>query len=79
VHYPVDEAYAPFYMIRRYVILAILAGTIIFLVMVWTVMRRFMRPLTMIARHMEETPSKTAGQKLLNIISEDEIGTLSLA
>jgi signal transduction histidine kinase/ActR/RegA family two-component response regulator len=79
VHYPLDEAYAPFHKVSRYVTLGILAGTVVVLLMVWAVMRRFTQPLTRIARHMEESPGKPGEQKLLKITSGDEIGTLASA
>jgi len=79
VHYPLLEAYAPFNMIKRYVILAILAGTILVLIMVWTMMRWFLQPLTIIARHMEESPSKPREQNLLPVTSGDEMGMLASA
>jgi signal transduction histidine kinase/ActR/RegA family two-component response regulator len=79
VHYPLDEAYAPFHKVRRYVTFGILTGTIIVLLMVWVVMRRFMQPLTQIARHMEEFPYKPDEQKLLEITSGDEMETLASA
>ncbi len=79
IHYPLDEAYAPFHKVRRYVTLGILAGTAVVLLMVWVVMRRFMQPLTAIARHMEEFPNKPSEQRLLEIAPGDEIGTLASA
>ncbi|HEX8949883.1 MAG TPA: ATP-binding protein, partial [Dissulfurispiraceae bacterium] len=79
VHYPLEEAYAPFRKARSYVILGILAGTALVLLLVWEVMKRLMHPLATIARHMEESPNKPGEQKLLEITSDDEIGTLATA
>jgi signal transduction histidine kinase len=79
VHYPLDEAYAPFEKIRRYVTVGIIAGTIIVLSLVWIVMRRLTQPLTLIAKHMEEYPEKPVKLKIMEIASSDEIETLATA
>lgn len=79
VHYPLDEAYAPFEKIRRYVTIGIVAGTIIVLLLVSIVMRRLTQPLTLIAKHMEEYPEKPVELKIMEITSSVEIGTLAAA
>ncbi len=79
VHYPLDEAFAPLYRLRRYVIYGILIGTIIVLIVVWEVVKHFMQPLSEITRHMEELPNKPGEQKLLEITSGDEMATLASA
>jgi len=78
-NFPTAEAYAPLQKVRSYFISGISIGTVIILALVWVLMERLTRPLLAITRHVESLADKSGDKKLIEISSEDEIGTLGKA
>ena len=79
LNYPAAEAYAPLYRTRLYMIGGIAAGTFAMLLIVWLVMKRLTSQLQLITRHVAALPEKSGRDKLVPVISADEIGTLAEA
>lgn len=77
--YPLSEAYAPLKNIKLYFISAIGIGMLAFLLLVWQLMKRLTQPLLELTRHVESLPEKTGVQKLVDLDSSDELGTLAKA
>jgi len=79
LNYPVAEAYAPMHRTRLFMVGGIAAGTFAMLVIVWLVMKRLTTPLQLITRHVAALPEKSGSDKLVPVVSADEIGTLAEA
>jgi len=76
-NYPLEEAYAPIYTARRYVLAGMAIGTALMLAAVWLLMRRLTAPLSTMAAQVQEIGRNPAARPRLEVVSADEIGTLA--
>jgi diguanylate cyclase (GGDEF)-like protein/PAS domain S-box-containing protein len=76
-NYPLEEAYAPIYTARRYVLGGMAGGTLLMLAAVWLLMRRLTAPLSTMAAQVQEIGRNPAARQRLEVASSDEIGTLA--
>lgn len=76
-NYPLAEAYAPIYMFRRYLIVALLVGTMFSLLVVRLMMGRFTSTLVRFAHHVKNISLKNGDERLFCNNSCDEIGVLA--
>lgn len=79
LNFPTDEAYAPMYRTRQYLLGGIVAGTLAMLAIAWLVMKRLTAPLETITRHVATLPGKSGSDKFITVATGDEIGTLAHA
>lgn len=78
-NYPVAEAYAPLKTARLYFLLATLALTVAVLTITRILMKRLTTPLADFTRHVESLPEANGQNHLLEVESNDEIGTMTKA
>lgn len=76
---PIAEFYAPIREARRYLLLSIALGTLVFLVLVWFLTHRLLSPLSTITRQVEGVVSASSPDTRLTARSKDEIGILAAA
>ena len=79
VNYPQSEAYRPIQQARHYFLLATITGIIAVFFIISFIIRYLIEPIELFTRHVENLPQKTGDDRLLNIKTKDEIGTLSVA
>jgi PAS domain S-box-containing protein len=78
-NYPQAEAYLPIQKVKGYFLIATIITVLVVFFVVSFVIKYLTNPLELFTRHIEELPQKTGDDRLLNIKTKDEIGTLSLA
>jgi len=78
-NYPLDEAYAPVHRAVRYSLLGAIAGTVTIFLVTWLLMNRITAHLAAFTRHVDRLPQKHGDERMLQLSSRDEIGTLSRA
>jgi diguanylate cyclase (GGDEF)-like protein len=77
-NYPLSEAYAPVYRGQKYLMLALLIGTLVVILVVWRIMERNTRTLARFTSHVREIGTKQGPERLFLHDSDDEIGVLAL-
>ena len=75
-NYPLTEAYAPIYQFRRYLLLALVIGTLFSVLVVRLMMGRFTSTLVRFADHVKNISSKHGENRLFHNDSHDEIDIL---
>ncbi len=78
-NYPLAEAYAPVAFLRWYLcvaLVAVLAGSIF---LVRFLMTRLTAPLARFTRHVAELPHRQGADRFMEVLTGDEIGTLTRA
>jgi PAS domain S-box-containing protein len=78
-NYPISEAHEIIFELEKKYSLAATGGIILVLFMVFFLIKYFTSPLVLFTRHVEALPGKVGADKMLDIGTHDEIGTLSLA
>ncbi|MDR3542732.1 MAG: PAS domain S-box protein [Desulfosporosinus sp.] len=76
-NYPISEAHEKILELREKFILVAFIGTICFLLLVFFLIKYITYPLITFAQHIESLPGKAGSNKLIDIQTHDEIGTLS--
>ena len=76
-NYPLAEAYAPIYRAQRYLIVALVIGTIFVILVVRRIMVRNTRTLVRFASHVRSIAARQGAERLFNHDSDDEIGILT--
>lgn len=76
VNYPADEAYASIWQVQKYFLLIIALGTLLFMIAVKVLMKRFTSTLVRFADHVRHISAKSGEERLFNVDSSDEVGTL---
>ncbi len=77
--YPQAEAYRPIQAAERYFIITTVTGIMaVFFIISFTI-KCFIKPLELLTQHVKDIPQKTGDDRFLDIKTNDEIGTLSLA
>jgi PAS domain S-box-containing protein len=76
-NYPVAEAYAPFYQVKKYILASLVPVMLVTILIVALLMNYLTTPLRVFAQHVEELPRKTGDAKLLRIATGGEIGALA--
>ena len=78
-NYPLAEAYAPLYQVKRYLRLGAGAATVVLLLVTWLIMRRLLTPLAIMTRHVRLLSENPELERHLDTGSADEIGLLARA
>jgi PAS domain S-box-containing protein len=78
-NYPVSEAHEIIFNVEKKFFIAATAGIVGVLITVFILIKYLTSPLTLLTRHIEALPGKVGTDKLFNIRTRDEIGTLSRA
>ena len=78
-NYPLVEAYRPIQMAKRYVFMATIIGVVAVFLIISFIIKYLTKPLELFTHHVEDLPQKTGDDRFLDIKTNDEIGTLSLA
>ncbi len=78
-NYPLAEAYRPIEMAKRYVLMAAIIGIIAVSFIISFIMKYLTKPLELFTHHVRDLPQKAGDDRFLDIKTNDEIGTLSLA
>ncbi len=78
-NYPLREAYAPIREATRYSIIAVVAGGILSVLVVWLTMRVFTAPLLALTRHISGLQESGAEERVIRIRTRDEIEELANA
>ena len=76
-NYPVVEAYAPIYLAKQVLLLAIAAATCGVIALVWSLMNRLTRPLLDFTNHVGSISRKHGRERLAAVTTRDEIGRLA--
>jgi PAS domain S-box-containing protein len=76
-NFPVSEAYAPFYQMKKYILAGLLPVMLLTLLILALLMTYLTTPLRIFAQHVEELPYKTGDAKLLRLETGGEIGALA--
>ncbi len=76
-NYPVVEAYAPIYLAKRLLLLAIAVATGGVVALVWCLMNRLTRPLLEFTDHVDSISRKQGRERLAAVTTRDEIGRLA--
>ncbi len=79
VSLPLDEFHAPIREARRYFLISTAAGTLVFLALVWLLMRRQIAPLSAMTRQVQQMVVEPSTGRRLTSCSNDEIGVLGKA
>jgi PAS domain S-box-containing protein len=78
-NYPISEAHEIIFDLEKKFIIAATVGISIVLVAVFFLIKYFTSPLVVFTRHVEALPGKVGTEKVFDIRTQDEIGTLSRA
>ncbi|MFH0785937.1 MAG: ATP-binding protein [Pseudomonadota bacterium] len=78
-NYPVSEAHEIILALEKKLFLAAMVGIIGILILVFYLIKYFTSPLITFTRHIETLPGKVGADKMLDIQTHDEIGTLCQA
>jgi len=78
-NYPVSEAHEIIFDLEKKFFAAAIIGIVCVLVIVFYLIKRLTYPLVVFTRHVKELPGKSGSDRLLEIGTGDEIGTLSQA
>jgi len=78
-NYPVSEAYEPIYKARNTVVITTVFLTFLVTAIVWYLMNVITKPLLEFTNHVESLSQKLGEERLMPVISRDEIGRLSAA
>ncbi|MBI2746499.1 MAG: EAL domain-containing protein [Burkholderiales bacterium] len=73
---PVHEATEPLQQARDFLLLAIAAGTVVVVVLIWLVMRTVLAPLGALTQHVRELHHKQGEARQLRLPASGEIGAL---
>jgi len=76
-HYPFDEAYAPVYAMKKYLVGALMGAILLSVLVVRIVMVYLTAPLLRFIRHVAELHDKSGEEKSFRDAPSDEIGTLA--
>ena len=78
-NYPQAEAYLPIQKAKGYFLIATIIAVLVVFFVISFIIKYLTNPLELFTRHVEALPQKTGNDRFLDIKTEDEIGTLSLA
>ncbi len=76
-NHPIVEAYAPIYLFRKYLLAAVIFGTLFSVLVVRLMLDRFTSTLVRFADHVKSISAKKGEERLFNNNSNDEIGILA--
>ena len=78
-NYPQAEAYRPIQVAEQYFLIVAIIAIIAVLLSLSLIAKYLIKPLEIFTRHVEDIPQKSGDDRFLNLQTNDEIGTLSLA
>jgi PAS domain S-box-containing protein len=78
-NFPQDEAYAPIYRIKWYLLAMLIAMLLVSIVIAWGFMRYLTAPLVLFTRHVEQITGREDQLEPILVKARDEIGTLAQA
>lgn len=78
-NYPVAEAHEILVKVHQKIVAATIVGVLFIVLIVFYLIQRLSFPLVLFTRHVETLHKKTGADRLLEISTRDEIGTLSNA
>ena len=76
-NYPLSEAYSPIYRAQKYLVSALIIGTLFLVLIAKLIIERYTRTLSRFAYHVQDIASKQGSERLFSHDSEDEIGILT--
>jgi PAS domain S-box-containing protein len=78
-NYPISEAHEIIFNLKKKIFVVAAIGTVGILILVFYLIEYLTFPLVTFTKHIEALPEKTGKDKFLDIVTHDEIGTLSQA